>query len=320
MGQDYEIEDESEGPTEYCQYNYDAKSQVYIPMGEVNLKKELCPGYYNAYFTQEGPRIRRIETHLDGLVTFGSGVAERIVDEIDQFWKAEAQFREINKNVKVLYKRGILMYGPPGCGKSSMISIIMHDVVKRGGIALRFNGSETTTEFVKIIRQIQPNTKILIVLEDIDGYIDRRGEEDILNMLDGVDTVLDNILFIATSNYVHELSQRMLRPSRFDLKIELDYPQAAMRKKYLEELYKSNGLKGKPNLAKSVKDTEGFSFADLKELFISTCVFGRDHDSSVKSLRQALNSEEIMKAKKKRSGGDVMLAIAAPSGRPKSSR
>ena len=300
QGYDHDYEEDEE--QEFTQYNYNSRTKTYTPMGVLNLKEAIKPGYYDGFFTDEGPRIRKIETRLDGLVTFGRGVAGQIVDEIEQFWGSEQQFRKINKSIKVLYKRGILMYGPPGCGKSSMISIIMNEVVKRKGIALRFNGSNVTTEFIRMIRQVQPSTKIIVVLEDIDGFISRNGEEDILNMLDGVDTVLDNILFIATSNYVQDLSTRLLRPSRFDLKIELDYPEAAMRKKYLQELYKSTGTSKGQNLSQSVRDTEGFSFADLKELFISTCVFGRDYKKAVNGLKNALNSEEKLRALKNRRG------------------
>jgi len=309
--QGYDDDYEEDEEQEFTQYNYNSKTKTYVPMGVLDLKLDLKPGYYNGFFTDEGPRIRKIETRLDGLVTFGKGVASQIVNEIEQFWGSEQKFREINKSIKVLYKRGILMYGPPGCGKSSMISIIMNEVVKRKGVALRFNGSNVTTEFIRMIRQIQPSTKIIVVLEDIDGFISRNGEEDILNMLDGVDTVLDNILFIATSNYVEELSQRMLRPSRFDMKIELDYPGTDMRRKYLQELYKSNGVAKNPNLSQSVRDTEGFSFADLKELFISTCVFGRDYKKAVNGLKNALNSEEKLRALKNRGGRAIPITVNA---------
>lgn len=277
-------DDRYEHEPQYVQWNYDPASGVYTPLPKINLKKKLEPGYYNPMFTQQGPRLERIDTRLDGLIGFDSGVTKQIIDEIDSFWDSESKFREVNKVIKVLYKRGILMYGPPGCGKSSMIAMVMSDIVKRGGCGLQFNGSRITSEFIKIIRDIQPTTKIMVVLEDIDDFIDNHGEADILNMLDGVDTALDNVLFLATSNYYEKLSPRLLRPSRFDLKVELTFPQPEMRAKYLESLCTSNGIQKFKNLKKAVSDTDGLSFADLKELFISVCVFNRDYDACLKSL------------------------------------
>lgn len=286
-----EAQDEKPKAPRYVQWDY--KGGVYTPMPSLNLRKKLAPGYYYPFKDQFGQtHLEQIDVRLDGLVDFGKGVSKRVTDEIDLFWKAEPRFREINKTVKVLYKRGILMYGPPGCGKSSLIAVIMRDIVAQGGIALHFVGSSFTTDVVKTIREIQPDTKILIVMEDIDGHISQRGEEDLLNMLDGVDTVLDRLIFLATSNYFSRLSPRLLRPSRFDLKIELDYPDADLRKRYLQDLLKANGVKSPIDLKRSVDDTEGFSFADLKELFISTCIFGYEYGGCVEDLRNALHTEE----------------------------
>lgn len=270
---------------------WDVDGNTATPMRKLNLKKELAPGYYEPHATPQGVFLEKIPVRLDGLVDFGDGVASQVVDQIDRFWKAEPKFRKINKSIKVLYKRGILLYGPPGCGKSSMISVVMRDIIKQGGIALLYAGTSLTTHFIRIIREIQPNMKILVVIEDLDGIV-RSGEEDLLNMLDGVDTILDSVIFLATTNYFHNLSSRLLRPSRFDLKIEMDYPSANLRKKYLQDLLKSYDGKVKMDLIKAVKDTERFSFADLKELFISSCVFEYSYQECLKSLKQALYTEE----------------------------
>ncbi len=277
---------------QYIEWNHDPIRGVYTPVGELFFTKVVEPGYYFPFIDMAGLHLSKMNVKLDGLVNFDDGANKEIVNEIDAFWKAEKKFREINKSIKVLYKRGILMYGPPGCGKSSLIAMIMKDVVERNGIALAFNGSQPTTALIHAIRAIQPETKIVIVMEDIDGYIQQHGEEDLLNMLDGIDTVLDNVLFLATSNYANRLSPRLLRPSRFDLKIRLDYPSASLRRQYLEGLFSANGVTRTPNINRCVKDTEGFSFADLKELFISACVFGRKYENCVESLRNALHTEE----------------------------
>jgi len=285
--------EESPKTPKLIQWNY--RDGVYTPMPSLNIKKKMVPGYYVPFKDMNGGlHFQGVDVRLDGLVDFGKGVSKKITDQIELFWQAEPKFRQINKTIKVLYKRGILMYGPPGCGKSSLISVIMRDVIKQDGVALYFINSGVTTEAVKVIRDIQPDTKILIVLEDIDGYV-QHGEEDLLNLLDGVDTVMDRVIFLATSNHFQRLSSRLLRPSRFDLKIELTYPDADLRKRYLQDLLKANGDGISINLAQSVADSEGFSFADLKELFISTCIFGYNYKTSVADLRNSLHTEENLR-------------------------
>lgn len=288
---DMEESDMEDEELERTYVQWDVDGRISTPMRQLNLKNELAPGYYQPHATPAGVYLEKIDVRLDGLVDFGNGVAAQVVDQIDRFWKSEHKFRKVNKHIKVLYKRGILLYGPPGCGKSSMISVVMRDIIKQGGIALAYSGTSLTTHFIRIIREIQPDMKILVVIEDLDGIV-RGGEEDLLNMLDGVDTVLDSVIFLATTNYFHNLSSRLLRPSRFDLKIEMDYPSAPLRKKYLQDLFKSYDGKVKMDLTQAVKDTERFSFADLKELFISSCLFEYSYQDCLKSLKQALYTEE----------------------------
>lgn len=285
----------------YTHWNVDNQKINYTPVKKVDSASNLEPGYYKPYQNMQGEwHLNKQEIKLDGLVTFTEGANRQIINEIDLFWKSEEKFKQINKSIKVIYKRGILMYGPPGCGKSSLISLVMKDVIEKGGIALGFHSSGVMAYFVDIIREIQPGTKIVIVIEDVDGYIARNGEVDLLNMLDGIGTSLENVLFLATSNYAEKLSPRMLRPSRFDLKIKLEYPSESMRKKYLQELFKANDTNKISILNRYVRDTNGFTFADLKELFISTCIFGFNYESCLASLKGSLHDD----ANKK--GGSVL--------------
>ncbi len=303
-----DYEDDVEGEIGYCQWDHDEVSDMYSPLSKLNIKNKLENGYYDIITSPQGIHFEKMDIRLDGLVDFGKGVCKKITEEINTFWESEKKFREVNKSVKILYKRGILMYGPPGCGKSSLISMVMSDIIKRNGIALSFGNVHTLSQGIDVIRKIQPNTKILVVMEDIDSYIERHGEADILNMLDGADTVLDSVIFLATSNFKHKLSTRLLRPSRFDLKIELNYPDVELRKRYLSDLFKSIDYKNDKILNKIVKDTEGFSFADLKELFISTRIFNYSYEDSLNSLKNSAHVEDNSDER-----DDIMFAKAVTS-------
>jgi hypothetical protein len=247
---------------------------------------EINPGYYNIGRTDDGRWFfKNIDVNLEGMVEFDGGVSQQVFDQIKAFWNAEAKFRKINEKVKVIYKRGMLLYGPPGCGKSSLISMVMKKVVDSHGIALEYQGSMGAIEVaIKLMREIHPDKKIVVVMEDIDNVVNSGRESEVINALDGVNTVFDNVIFLATTNYFERIPQRMLRPSRFDMKIKLDFPDAGYRRKYMETLLGSHEEFAKFDLDAMVKDSEGFSFADLKEIFISTCVFGFDYKTCIEAI------------------------------------
>ncbi len=276
---------------------WNKKGDVWIPIGEINLHKKIDPGYYRIGYQDGQLLFNTIDVDLNGLVSFKDGAGKKITDQISLFWKSEKRYRDISKSIKVIYKRGILMYGPPGCGKTALISIIMKGIVASGGVAILFSGSELTAMAVKAIKDIQPGTKILIVMEDIDGYIRRGGEEDLLDMLDGVHTNLDSVIFLATTNNFNALSKRMLRPSRFDLKVQLDFPGEMLRAKYLSELAAAGALD--IDIDKWVSDTDGFSFADLKELFISASILGYDYNECLSSIRDSSEHSGLLDKQKK---------------------
>lgn len=305
-------EENEESEPMYVQWGLSAGG-VYTPAPKMRFQKNLKPGYYFPYSDMTGLHLQSVDVVLDGLVDFGKGASEQIVDEIDDFWKSEPKFRKINQKVKALYKRGIFLYGPPGCGKSSLISIVMKDIIERDGVAIEFTDYETVTAMIQIIRQIQPKTKILVIMEDLDTLI-RRSETGILKMLDGVDTTFDSVIFLATSNYMEKIPARILRPSRFDTKIKLNFPDEDLRKRYLEDLMKAlPSTPKKFSLAQATADTEGFSFADLKELFISACVFERPYQPSLDALKESLgllrqNQERIDQVGKLQSAMQ-MLAV-----------
>ena len=171
-------------------------------------------------------------------------------------------------------------------GKSSTIQIIIADVVERGGIVIKFTHPSLFLQGMRAFKEVQKNTPIVVLMEDMDSIIETYSETSVLNILDGVDQV-DKTVFLATTNYPEVLGARILnRPSRFDKRFKIGHPNAESRKIYFEHLIGGDekAINLNIDLNSWVTDTEGFSIAHLKELFVAVCILGDDYIKAVETL------------------------------------
>ena len=134
-----------------------------------------------------------------------------------------------------------------------------------GGIAVYGNNPELLKEGLKIIREVELDRPIIIIIEDIDKIMKRHYEEEMLAVLDG-ECQVENVVYVATTNYIEDLPPRVVnRPSRFDCVIKIDLPSDNIREQFL--IHKNGTSKG-PNGEDLVALTKGFSISHIKELII----------------------------------------------------
>lgn len=189
-------------------------------------------------------------------------------------------------------------------GKSCTIQLIMEDVVNREGIVIKFTDPFLFTQGMRVLRQIQQDTPVVVIIEDIDSFLEMYNESEILNVLDGVNEV-NKVVFLATTNYPEKLGARIVnRPSRFDKRFRIGYPSKASRRMYFEHLIgegDENKLKQKISdlnldLDRWVEDTDEMSVAHLKELFIQVVIIGDTYEESIetlKSMKENLEDKEF---------------------------
>jgi predicted ATPase len=75
------------------------------------------------------------KTVTDNLIDLPDLPTQYILNQIKTFWAAKEKFEKY----RFLQKRGILLYGPPGCGKSSIISLLKKQIIDMGGVVLRLD-------------------------------------------------------------------------------------------------------------------------------------------------------------------------------------
>lgn len=256
-----------------------ASGDAFLPCEQA--VQELPPGHYIVdHDPSRGMFFRKHDFRIDDLLCLPDLTSKKVIEQIEIFWTLEDHFRKYG----FLWKRGILLWGPPGSGKTSTVQLMCADIIKRGGIAVSIYNPSLSAAGLHIMRKIEPKRPIVAILEDIDAIVARCGESELLALLDG-EQQIDNVVYLATTNYPQRLDYRLVnRPSRFDVIEKIGMPNAAARAMYLEA--KSKLLsKNSRTLNKWVEDTEGFSIAHLKELLIAVEVFQSSYEESLERLR-----------------------------------
>lgn len=207
---------------------------------------------------------------------------DEIIKDIDDFLSSEDDYQTFGHP----YKRNYLFFGPPGNGKTSLISAIASQY-NLDIYLMSFSINITDEIFKKLISSLPING--LLVIEDIDGLFDEKEKKQVsistvLNIMDGL-AKKNRLMTIMTTNHYDRLSEAFKRAGRVDMNVEFDiasidsfnqivqffckYKNIDMSHEYtamIEEFY--NGIK---YLAPSCALVQKFIFenrkAEIKDLF-----------------------------------------------------
>jgi len=187
-----------------------------------------------------------------------------VIKIVNSFWQSEKDYKEGNEFIVggAAFKAGIMIFGPPGSGKSCTIKIVSNQLVSRGGTVFYASGNPSIiSSFLTDFATIEKDRKSIVILEDIDSLIKNYGEAQYLEMLDSAKTI-DNVLFIATTNYPEHLDPRVYnRPGRFSHVIKIGLPSPKTREAYLKAI-----LKNHRDVNEIVSKTDGFTIDHLTAL------------------------------------------------------
>lgn len=230
----------------------------------LEIDRQMVPGFTPLEVTNDEPM--EIDPAIDSMVK-----------EIDDFLGR----REIFKKMGFAHKRGYLLHGPPGCGKSCTLRLLEKRFVEEfNGIVLFWTRGTVDAHYDEI-RKHEATRPVMVVCEDIDRFMDYF-EENILEFLDG-QKGLDNFILVATTNNLDQVPSRIKdRPSRIDRLIKVAQPSKKVRYNFLVQA----GVDEK--LATTLAEkTQGLSIAHLKEVVVASVCLGQSIEPVLKRLRHA---------------------------------
>jgi hypothetical protein len=167
-------------------------------------------------------------------------------------------------------KRGVLLHGPPGTGKTHTVRYLIGRMEGSTVIVLSGRALGMLDQAAALARRLTPS---VLVIEDVDLIAeDRSGHHqsspllfELLNRIDGVDADAD-VTFVLTTNRVAEMERALVdRPGRVDLAVEVPRPDAAARERLLR-LYARDVPLDEGAVAPTVAATDGVTASFVREL------------------------------------------------------
>lgn len=270
-----------------CQWSL-VESNQFVASG--TTFKRLKTGMYSIRWFKGVPAFEGRDLTLDELYVFPGSTAETVLAEVSFFWSMGQKYAAHN----LLHRRGFLFHGSQGHGKTSVIKLLMQDMLNnRDGVVFLCNTDPELVDLaIQHFRQVEPLRNIMCVYEDIDALIESWGEDHILSLLDG-ENQTNHVLNVATSNYPDKLDFRLTnRPRRFDTIIKMGVASREERDAYFA---KKLSFVSEEEHQLWLDASLDFSFAALAEMVIAIRILGHDFNLTIDRLRAMMKNKSIKK-------------------------
>ena len=255
-------------------------------------RSKLLPGTY-VVLNQRGSAIVDILPKREDPVVRAMEVIERPNTRYSDIGGLNEQIRELREVIELPLKyphlfrelgveppKGVLLYGPPGCGKTLLAKAVANEI---DAYFIAINGPEIMSKFYgesearlrEIFEEAKKHSPSVIFIDEIDaiapkrdevvGEVERRVVAQLLALMDGLESRGD-VIVIAATNRPHAIDPALRRPGRFDREIEIPLPDKQGRFEILQIHTRNMPLAKDVDLIKIAEITHGYTGADLAAL------------------------------------------------------
>ena len=242
----------------------------------------------------EGEPVKREdEERLDDVGYYDIGGCKKAMGQIREMIELPLRHPTLFKTLGVKPPRGVLLYGPPGSGKTLIARAIANET---GAFFFLINGPEIMSKMAgeaesnlrKAFEEAEKNSPAIIFIDEIDsiapkrdktsGEVEKRVVSQLLTLMDGIKG-RGQVVVIAATNRPNSIDAALRRFGRFDRELDIGVPDDNGRLEILRIHTKNMKLATDVKLEEVASNTHGFVGADLAQLCTEaalTCIREKD--------------------------------------------
>jgi transitional endoplasmic reticulum ATPase len=282
----------------------------YLP--EINLEEERVPSgilekmevnledFMNAYREITPTAMREVYIEVPTVHWSDVGGLTEVKQQLQEAVEWPLKKPEVFKRLGIRAPKGILLFGPPGCGKTMLARSV---ATESEANFISIKGPELFSKWVgeseKAIREVfrkgRTAAPSIIFFDELDSVVPRRGTgfgdsgvserviSQLLTELDGIES-LENVVVIGATNRPDIIDPAILRPGRFDRLIFVPAPDVATRLQILKIHATNMPLSAEVDLEHVASQTGGYSGADLEAVV---------REAGLVSLRRDIETKNV---------------------------
>ncbi|GLI70242.1 hypothetical protein VaNZ11_015088, partial [Volvox africanus] len=231
-------------------------------------------------FCEGEPIKREDEEKLDEVGYDDIGGVRKQLAQIRELVELPLRHPQLFKTIGVKPPKGILLYGPPGSGKTLIARAVANEtgaffVVVNGPEIMSKLAGESESNLRKVFQEAEKNAPSIIFIDEVDsiapkrdktqGEVERRIVSQLLTLMDGLKSRA-HVIVIAATNRPNSIDAALRRFGRFDREIDIGVPDETGRLEVLRIHTKNMKLDEDVNLEAISRDTHGYVGADLAAL------------------------------------------------------
>jgi len=212
------------------------------------------------------------------------GGCDKTIQLIRELVEMPLRFPELWTTAGVPTPKGVLLHGPPGCGKTLIANALVeetgaHVVIINGPEIMARKGGESEANLRQAFEEAQAKAPAIIFMDELDsiapkrdqaqGETEKRIVSQLLTLMDSLKPS-SNVMVVGATNRPNVIESALRRPGRFDRELEIAIPDEDGRHEILQIKTKDMKLDESVDLFQIARDTHGFVGADLSQLSLES--------------------------------------------------